>query len=138
MDVSEVRSNSETGRVLGISFAGKNVIVTRASGRGYRETENRAVRGSKGFEQYEERRDTMRREFVENTSSGVTKSIISEVGDMERPEWDTVETVEARSREEAHVATSELRKRLKDNFETETFTEQEESWVEYYTLRRTG
>ena len=38
LDVSEVRTNSETGRVLGISFAGMDVIVTRASGRGYRET----------------------------------------------------------------------------------------------------
>ena len=124
LDMSEVRVNDK-GRVLGIRFAGMDVIVTKRGGKGYRETTNQTVRSSEGFEQYEERVKTMKEEFRRNTSPGVTRDIISDVASIESPEWDTVGTVEARCREEAHVATEELKRNLEDSFEEETFSKQE-------------
>ena len=124
LDMSEVRVNDK-GRVLGIRFAGMDVIVTKRGGKGYRETTNQTVWSSEGFEQYEERVKTMKEEFRRNTSPGVTRDIISDVASIESSEWDTVGTVETRSREEAHVATEELKRNLEDSFEEETFSEQE-------------
>ena len=67
----------------------------------------------------------MKKEFGENTSLEVTRGVVSEAANIERREWDTVEAVEARSREEAHVSTVELKGKLEDVFDDEVFTKQE-------------
>ena len=121
----EIRANPETGKVMGIRYAGMDVIVTKRAGKGFRKTQNQRVRSSEDFERFEERVQSMKKEFNENTSFGVTRSVVSEVANIERPEWDTVEVVESRSREEAYVEVSEVRTRLEDVLEKETFSEQE-------------
>ena len=46
LDMCEIRSNSETGKVLGIRYAGMDVIVTKRAGKGFKETQNKKVRSS--------------------------------------------------------------------------------------------
>ena len=125
LDVCEIRSNPESGKVLGIQYAGMDVIVTKRAGKGFRETKNDNVRSSEEFKRFQDRVETMKGEFAENTSSSVTRSIISEVVDLGRPEWDTVLTVEARSREELDDTLGDVRRNLQGNLEEEIFSEQE-------------
>ena len=125
LDVCEIRSNLESGKVLGIKYAGMDVIVTKRAGKRFRETKNDNVRSSEEFKRFEDRVETMKGKFAENTSSGVTRSIISEVVDLGRPQWDTVLTVEARSREELDDTLGDVRRNLQGNLEEEIFSEQE-------------
>ena len=110
---------------MGITYAGMDVIMTKRAGKGFRETINERVLSSEGFTRFRERVDTMKEEFAKNTSSGVTRGIISEVVDIERPEWDTVSTIESRSREELGNVADNLRRNLERDFVDESFTEQE-------------
>ena len=123
-EVTVVR-NQESGKVTGLDYKGQKVVVLGRGKKGFVTTANKTILKSPAYKEFYRGIEKCKEEFTKKTSPGVTRDIISRVSGVDNPEWDTVSTVESRTRDELGETSGDLRVNFESKFEVEAFMVQE-------------